>query len=286
MSAPLATTSVTAPGATPLRWMVVLHGILGSGANWRSLARAHVAAHPERGVMLMDLRRHGGSLDVDGDDTLKQCARDVARTANSLGRTCDAVLGHSFGGKVAATWALHGPAGPRDVVVVDAPLKAGFVASEPSVTWVISVLRNLGSQWSGRKAFVDACVAAGMPTSVATWLSMNLRREEGGTVRWPLDLNAVERLLADYLHADLADLIYDTEVSARVLVVAGGRSPAWPDEDIQLLRSQSDPARTALHVLPNAGHWVHADDPDGLLRSLADFEQGTCWNAPTPLAHP
>ena len=278
MATRLATTTVTAPGATPRRWMTALHGILGSGANWRSLVRAHVAAHPDRGVLLMDLRRHGGSLEVEGTDDLQQCAEDVAATVAAHGLVCDAALGHSFGGKVAATWALHGPDGPRDLLVVDAPLKAGFVASDPSVTWVVSVLRSLPRRWSGRRPFIEACVAAGMPEAVASWLSMNLRREAGGDVLWPLDLDAIERLLADYLRADLTELIYDADARARLLVVAGGRSPAWPEEDRQLFEAQADPGRAALRVLPNAGHWVHADDPDGLLAVMDTFERGDCWS--------
>ena len=46
---------VTAPGQTPDRWMLFLHGILGSGANWRTVARKIVAARPQWGAVLVDL---------------------------------------------------------------------------------------------------------------------------------------------------------------------------------------------------------------------------------------
>ena len=70
----------------------------------------------------------------------------------------------------------------------------------------------------------------------------------------------------------------DVDARARLLVVAGGRSPAWPEEDRQLFEAQADPGRAALRVLPNAGHWVHADDPDGLLAVMDTFERGDCWS--------
>ena len=55
----LAHTRVTAAGATPERWLLVLHGIYGSGRNWGSIARRLVDARPEWGVLLVDLRLLG-----------------------------------------------------------------------------------------------------------------------------------------------------------------------------------------------------------------------------------
>lgn len=280
---PLATTAITAPGARPDRWMVVLHGILGTRANWRSIARAHTAAHPDRGVALVDLRHHGESQAVSGPDTLDQCARDVARTVRAHAWRCDAVLGHSFGGKVAATWCATLEDSPERLLVVDAPLRAGFVASEPSVASVIEHLRALPHTHPSRGAFIEALTQRGLPQAIAAWLSMNLRRMPEGNVRWPLDLDAIQRLLDDYLATDLTGLI-DGRMGpgVRLLVVAGGRSPAWPPEDQEAFAASASPARAALWRLPDAGHWVHADDPAGLLDAMASFEAGRCWRAPHP----
>src|SRR5688500_12574158 len=52
---------VTAPDAKPSRWLLFLHGLLGSGANWRSFARRLVEAHPSWGAVTVDLRLHGAS---------------------------------------------------------------------------------------------------------------------------------------------------------------------------------------------------------------------------------
>ncbi|MGB1701249.1 MAG: alpha/beta fold hydrolase [Nannocystaceae bacterium] len=268
----LATTLITAPDASPERWIVVLHGILGSRANWRSIARAHTRQHPDRGVVLMDLRRHGESLAVTGDDTLEQCARDVAATVAHLELSCDAVVGHSFGGKVAATWALRADSGIERVLVVDAPLSAGHVGSSPSVAEVIARLRGLPTTFESRTAFVTRLVHDGFSQSLAAWLSMNLRRTEGGEVVWPLDLDAIQRLLDDYLRHDLTGIYEAPPPGLELLVVAGGASAAWPEEARASLEAAGQRhGQARLAVLEDAGHWVHADDPEGLLALMAAF---------------
>jgi esterase len=94
-------TPVTAPGATPSRWMLVLHGILGSGANWRSFARRLTAADPSLGLVLVDLRMHGQSQGAPSPHTLEATARDLFRLQEALALPVSGVIGHSFGGKVA-----------------------------------------------------------------------------------------------------------------------------------------------------------------------------------------
>ena len=68
-------TRVTAAGGNPERWLLVLHGIYGSGRNWGSIARRLVDARPEWGVLLVDLRLHGGSTSgFEGPHTLAATA--------------------------------------------------------------------------------------------------------------------------------------------------------------------------------------------------------------------
>lgn len=53
---------VTSRSADPDRYMLFLHGILGTRANWRGIARRFVDARPGWGAVLVDLREHGESL--------------------------------------------------------------------------------------------------------------------------------------------------------------------------------------------------------------------------------
>ena len=48
----------------PEAWMLFLHGILGSGANWRTIAKRFIGARPRWGAVLVDLRMHGASREL------------------------------------------------------------------------------------------------------------------------------------------------------------------------------------------------------------------------------
>ena len=52
-------------------------------------------------------------------------------------------------------------------------------------------------------------------------------------------------------------------------MVIGGQSTVWSDDTKERLRALSEAShgRVRMHVLPNAGHWVHVDDLAGVLRA-------------------
>ena len=84
--------------------MLFLHGILGTRANWRGIARRFVEARPEWGAVLVDLREHGDSLGLPAPHSLHAAAEDVAELERSLAVPVEGALGHSFGGKVVLEW--------------------------------------------------------------------------------------------------------------------------------------------------------------------------------------
>ena len=108
------------PG-TATRNAFVLHGILGSSKNWYSFCRRLVQSLPGWRLILVDLRHHGDSQTDEKPDTLAACADDIATLAHALHVEPDAVIGHSFGGKVALVYArAHATPKLRDVWVLDA----------------------------------------------------------------------------------------------------------------------------------------------------------------------
>src|SRR5689334_12030746 len=88
---------VTDPAAQPAQWMLMLHGILGSGGNLRTLARRLVERAPGWGFLLVDLRMHGQSQGAPPPHTIAATAEDLMRLTAQLGLPIGGVLGHSFG---------------------------------------------------------------------------------------------------------------------------------------------------------------------------------------------
>src|SRR5690348_1012751 len=79
--------------------VVLLHGLLGSGACWTPLARA---LESEFDVVMLDARGHGGSSAPDHGYRYDDHASDVVGMIRGLDLARPVLLGHSMGGMTAA----------------------------------------------------------------------------------------------------------------------------------------------------------------------------------------
>lgn len=242
----------------------VIHGILGSGRNWRTFARKLAARAPAWTFVLVDLRNHGESSAPPPPHTIAATADDLARLAASVGRP-RVVIGHSFGGKVAACYAARHPDGLHRVWVLDSRLDAVPATGDNEVAAVIRALRDVPSPLQSREDLVAALTSSGFSTALAQWMTTNLRRTDSGLV-WSFDLDGVTQMIDDYWQTDLESLLEDPRLPLSIL--RAGRSDRWERAVVERYRDRAHPG-VEHHVLPDAGHWVHVDDPDGLLALLA-----------------
>lgn len=266
-------TPIAHPDSTPMTDAWLLHGILGSGRNLRTFAQKLVKAVPTLRLWLVDHRGHGESPPGEPPQTLDACVADLTALAVHLGIQPAAALGHSFGGKVALAWARQKPLGLQQVWVLDAlpgPGTPEREASDASVVAVVQALRAIPLPLPDRQALGPALAAQGISPAVIAWMSTNLRPVAGG-FSWKFDLDVVEALLASYFAVDLWPVLETPPPGVRIDVVRAGRSQRWtkPVLDQFAAVSSHQPERVALHVLPAAGHWLHVDDPDGLVALLA-----------------
>jgi pimeloyl-ACP methyl ester carboxylesterase len=96
--------------------LVLLHGLLGSGACWTPIARALEA---DFDVVMPDARGHGGSSGLQHGYAYDDHARDVAGLIRGLELVRPALLGHSMGGMTAALVASRAAKSLRGVILVD-----------------------------------------------------------------------------------------------------------------------------------------------------------------------
>ncbi|KIG17983.1 hydrolase, alpha/beta fold family protein [Enhygromyxa salina] len=277
---------LTAEAQKPDRWMLFLHGILGRGANWRSFARKWLAdraqaGEPDWGAVLVDLRDHGDSQHLSGDRTVTAAAADLVALAKSITQThggrIAAVLGHSFGGKVAIAAADQLRAaglGADELWVIDAPAGPRTEPRDRSTDAVFAALDQLPPQFESRGAFVDALLAAGIAKPIAQWLATNLEEvnpdAEPRQWRFGLDLERISALLRDFTTLDLwPALEAEAAAGARVTLVLGERSQAVFGDELARAQALAEAGDIALATVAGAGHWVHVDNPAGLLEILS-----------------
>jgi esterase len=273
----LAVGTVTAKGATPDRWIVFLHGILGSGANWRTFARQITAARPQWGALLVDIRLHGDSVvDFDPPHTLESAARDIVFAIQARpGTSVHAVLGHSFGGKVgidvvrqlAAT--PHGA--PNDLFVIDStPGARPDYRGSSGVRDIVELLMTLPDEFPDRNAFTSLVEERGVSRPIAMWLAMNVRPVPNSTrFVFRIDVPAVRAMMEDYFQQDLWPVLEDPPTGQdgrpmRTHLISGGKSQVFDASDLERARRLPD---VTVDVIEDAGHWVHVDAPD-ILREL------------------
>ncbi len=263
--APVPASTVIASEPAGPRALYVLHGIFGRGRNWGAVARHLQVRRPDWQTLLIDLRLHGESPAFDPPHTVEACAADVARLAARRGHEPRAVLGHSFGGKVALLYAAHAVA-PRQVWVIDSTPDA----KPPSgAAWeLLGIVKALPGTFTSRLEAIEAMQARGVRAEVAAWMAANLALD-AGRYRWRLDLDAVGTLLADFFRVDLWSVVEDPPAGVDLHVVKAMESTTIDDAACERIRAAARRhGRAHLHTV-GGGHWVNTDNPEAILSLLA-----------------
>ena len=261
------------------RRVVFLPGILGRGSNLRTLARRFVEARPGWDAWLLDLRGHGASPKGTPEPSIAAAAADV-RMLCAWSIPVTAIVGHSFGGKVALELLRQGwgPSLSTDqrslvplahVMTIDSnPGPRIPVFEADSAPAVLQMLQTMPDTFASRGAFVDAVLARGQSRPLAQWLAMSTEPTTAGGIRFALDLNEIHALLLSYFAADLWPVLTAPPEPVQVHLVIGERSTSYSSEDRARARELvARSSRVTTDFLPT-GHWVHTEDLEGLLRVM------------------
>ena len=254
-------------GPPPRGRLFFLHGFFGSGRNWSAVARGVMRSRPDWESVLVDLRLHGESRDAQPPHTLAACALDVARLVACLpgsgGPT--ALLGHSFGGKVAMLTSAEPGVASEQVWVVDSTPAAG--ATEAGALRMLELLSRLPATFGTRKAGADAVEQGGFPRFVAEWMATNLVRE-ADEFRWRFDVREMRELLSDFFQADLWPLVEHPPGDTELQFIRATRNSILAAADAErIVRLENEGSPVHLHTL-EGGHWLNVDNPGGIISLL------------------
>jgi esterase len=242
--------------------VAILHGLFGSGRNWRSIAQQLASRYR---VLAFDFRNHGASPWADGM-SYREMVDDLRASLRARGINRASVLGHSMGGKVAMLAALLHPGEVDQLIVVDiAP-----IPNPPTLLGYIHAVRDIDLHSVRRRSEVDARLSPAIPdTAQRAFLLQNLAIEDG-EARWRLNLEAIENEFAEIL--GFPSLPARTAYRGPTLFVAGGNSDYIRPIDKPEIRRLFPQAR--IIRVRGAGHWVHAEQPQTFLQIVGSFLSG------------
>jgi esterase len=238
--------------------LVVLHGLMGSMDNWRTVQLA-LAAHVR--VVCLDLANHGKSPHV-ATFNLRSLAVDVCETLDALGIERAVLLGHSLGGKVAMLMASEWPERVQGLVIVDI-MPGPFV---PAHLFVLRACQRLELGHATTRAQLDAALAENvLQPETRAFLLKNVARDENGKFFWRVPL---DYLIANY--AAVSDAVQmEKRYEGPVLVVAGGKSPFKVMRHEAAMREHF-PALEFI-IFADAGHLVHMEETQRFAETVTSF---------------
>ncbi|CAK9323025.1 unnamed protein product [Citrullus colocynthis] len=270
----------------------ILHGLLGSGRNWRSfsrnlLSRLSNSSSSEWRVVLVDLRNHGRSAEVEGFDPphdMVNAAKDLAKLIESQDWAWpDVVMGHSMGGKVALQFLQscnNGDYGdsaslPKQLWVLDSvPGNVNPENSDGEVEKVLKTLQGLPSLIPSRKWLVNHMIELGFSKSLSEWIGSNLKKS-GDHETWTFNLEGAIQMFNSFRETSYWSLLDHPPKDTQIAIVRAANSDRWSHDVVQQLENLASKGlegckgQVSVHVLPRSGHWVHVDNPKGLLDIVA-----------------
>ncbi|AHB71203.1 esterase [Cronobacter malonaticus] len=233
--------------------IVLIHGLFGSLDNLGVLARDLVADHD---VVQVDLRNHGLSGRSETMD-YPAMAQDILETLDALGLNKVILIGHSMGGKAAMAVTALAPERIEKLVAIDIAPVDYQVRRHDEIFTAVNAVNDAGVTSRQQAAEI-----------------MRQHIAEEGVVQFLLKsfVDGEWRFNVPVLWNQYSHIVGWETVPAwhgPALFIRGGASPYVEEAHREALLSQFPKARA--HVIAGAGHWVHAEKPQAVLRAIRRF---------------
>ena len=242
-------------GAGPV--VVILHGLLGSLDNWASFAKQLVKKGCH--VITVDQRNHGHSPH-SGKMAYDLMAVDLKELLDDKGIKEAVFLGHSMGGKTAMVFSMNFPEYVAGLLILDiAPKKYPNLHQH-----IFDAMLSLPEGVSSRREAHDILQEKIIDFGVLQFIMKNLYWNDANHLSWRPN---VKVLNAEYER--IGEVPMDSVFEKPVLFVRGEKSDYILDTDFAMIRKLYP--LSEIKTAPNAGHWVHAENPQYLLEALIKY---------------
>lgn len=238
---------------------LVLHGFLGMSDNWKTLGMRWAEAGYE--VHLLDQRNHGRSFHSD-EFSYDVMAQDLRCYQDEHNLEEIVLLGHSMGGKVAMQFAVDFPDMVSKLMVADIGPKAYPLHHQD----ILKALHALDfSKIKSRGDADDILSEYIKDQGTRLFLLKNLYR--GSNKEFALRINLP--VLSEKIEEVGVALSENTIFKGDTLFLGGEKSRYIEPMDELLIKKHFPKA--AIKKISNAGHWLHAENPDEFYDTSISF---------------
>ncbi len=236
--------------------LIILHGLFGASDNWLTIGKS-LSEHFE--VYLVDQRNHGQSFH-DPEHSFEAMALDLGDFITDHAISKPIVIGHSMGGKVAMRYALDHPENLEKLIVVDISPRGYKVHHDKILAGLKSI--NLASL-SSRKEADDQLAVYVSNLGERQFLLKSLNRTYEG-FEWKINVKAIDRNIGLIVGEISGD-----PIGLPTLFIDGENSNYIRDIDFPIIKNLFP--NSSIITIKNAGHWVHAEQPEDFLKTVSDF---------------
>ena len=276
----------------------VLHGLMGQGKNWRGPIK--VLSEKLKEVLpkvrfrfhLIDIRGHGNSPRFHdyAPHTIINAAKDIERYSKHHEIVPDVVIGHSLGGKIALEYSqsltsLSSSSAKKRWLVFTLDSVPYEVEKDMfGAEFILKATEKLPEVVPNREYLRAQLAPLQISSGIIDWLGSNLVLANPGgahvegnddttktSLTWQFDRKILRDLYESFQQTALWHALEEKDHDdVHVHIVKAEKSSDWKPDAMKRIEMLKQEEKVSYHVLERAGHWVHSDNPIGLINILHD----------------
>ena len=236
--------------------ILILHGFLGSGDNWVSISRK--LNDIGFTIHLIDQRNHGRSFHSEKFDYELMC-EDLFNYIEYYNVINPILIGHSMGGKTAMRFSLKYPELIQKLIVLDTSPREYPVLHQA----IIDSLKEIDlSIYNTRNSVDDKLKESIKQKDLRNFLMKNIYRTNDGKLSFRFNLRSLSKNIGNIGKK----IESDNQFNADVIFIKGENSEYINESDKESINILFPNSK--FYIIPNAGHWLHVDNPNDFLSVL------------------
>lgn len=238
---------------------IILHGFLGMGDNWKTLAKQFSESNFE--VHLVDQRNHGRSFHSDEFD-YELMAEDLKTYCEFHNLNDIVLLGHSMGGKTAMLFSTKYPELVSKLIVADISPRYYPVHHDA----ILEGLSQLDFTKIKSRGEADKALSLYVhEVGTRMFLLKNLYWVEKGKLGLRINLDILKENVSEVGEA----LPIHATFNKDTLFLRGDRSEYIGETDAVIINRHFPNSEIA--TIAHAGHWLHAENPKDFYKAVINF---------------